>query len=99
MALIAPRLRDDQAEVRVDHLLLRLEVAALDALRELDLLGRRQQGVLTGASQEQRERVRRTGRLERGAGRDELGGVRSAPSRLPLVGTCGLAATPARALG
>jgi hypothetical protein len=99
VALIATRLRHDQAEVRVDHLLLRLEVAALDALRELDLLGRRQQGVLAGASQEQRERVRRAGRLERGAGRDELGGVRSAPASLPPVGTSGLAAGPARALG
>src|SRR4029079_5064509 len=29
--------RDDQAEVRLDHLLLRVEIAALDALREVDL--------------------------------------------------------------
>ena len=38
MALVALRDRDDQPQVRVDHPLLRLEVAALDALRELDLL-------------------------------------------------------------
>ena len=33
--------RDDEAEVRLDHPLLRLRVAALDLLRELDLLRRR----------------------------------------------------------
>ena len=38
VALVALRDRDDQAQVRVDHLLLRCEVAALDALRERDLV-------------------------------------------------------------
>ena len=33
--------RDDQAQVRLDHLLLGVEVTALDPLRELDLLLRR----------------------------------------------------------
>ena len=36
--------RDDEAQVRLDHLLLRVEVAALDALGELDLLLRRSAG-------------------------------------------------------
>jgi hypothetical protein len=36
---------DDEAQIRVDHLLLRPLVAALDALRQLDLLGRREQGI------------------------------------------------------
>src|SRR5205085_10604744 len=38
--LVAAGLRDDQTQVGGDHLLLGLEVAALDPLRELDLLGR-----------------------------------------------------------
>src|SRR3954468_13707182 len=38
LALIPARVRDDQAEVRVDHPLLGGEVTALDALGELDLL-------------------------------------------------------------
>ena len=40
-ALVAPRDRDDQPQVVGDQLLLGLEVAALDALGELDLLGGR----------------------------------------------------------
>jgi hypothetical protein len=41
LALVAAGVRDDEAQVRVDHALLGLEVAALDALGELDLLARR----------------------------------------------------------
>src|SRR4051794_354442 len=45
--------RDDQAEVGLDHLLLRVEVAALDALRELDLLGGGEQADLADVLEEQ----------------------------------------------
>src|SRR5205814_7627327 len=38
VALVLLRDRHDEAEVRVDHQVLRLLVAALDLLRELDLL-------------------------------------------------------------
>ena len=51
--------RDDQAQVRLDHLLLRRVVAALDALGELDLLGGRQQRHLADVLEEELERVRR----------------------------------------
>ena len=40
---VALRDRDDQAQIRLDHLLLRPVVAALDPLRERDLLGCGQQ--------------------------------------------------------
>ena len=43
--LVAAGLRDDEPEVRVDHPVLGVDVAALDALGQLDLLGRRQQRV------------------------------------------------------
>jgi hypothetical protein len=62
VALVALRDRDDQAEVRVDHPLLRLHVAALDPLRELDLLLRDQKRPAAGLVQEQLERVRRLDR-------------------------------------
>ena len=55
--------RDDEAQVRLDHLLLRLHVAALDLLGELDLLRRGQQRVPAGLAQEELQRV--GGRLER----------------------------------
>jgi hypothetical protein len=53
--------------LRLDHPLLRLPVAALDRLRELDLLGRRQQPVPPGLPQEELQRVGRRlpGGLER----------------------------------
>ena len=50
---------DDEAQVRVDHLLLRPFVAALDALRQLDLLGRREQGIPAQLVHEEREGVRK----------------------------------------
>jgi hypothetical protein len=49
--------RDDQPQVGLDHVLLGAVVAALDALRELDLLRRRQQLDAPDLAQEQRERV------------------------------------------
>ena len=57
--------RDDQAQVRVDHALLGLEVAALDPAREVDLLVGRQQPVAADLVQEQLQRVGRDVR-ERG---------------------------------
>ncbi len=59
--------RDDQAEVRLDHPLLRLRVAGLDLLRQLDLLGSGQERMPAGLAQEELERVggRLPGDLER----------------------------------
>ena len=54
--------RDDQAQVRVDHALLGGEVAALDALGELDLLARRQQPVAADLVEEELQRVGGDGR-------------------------------------
>ena len=73
MALVALRDRDDQAQVRVDHLVLRLEVAALDPLRELDLLLLRQQRVAPDLLHEELERVgRRDGEVAVDVGRLRL---------------------------
>ena len=49
--------RDDEAQVRVDHALLRREVATLDALGESDLLSGVEQLVAADLGQEQSERV------------------------------------------
>src|SRR5215212_4381666 len=62
VALVALRERDDEPEVGVDHALLRLEVAALDPLGQLDLLVRGEQRVPADVAQEQLERVARHGR-------------------------------------
>src|SRR5262249_59056399 len=61
----------DEAEVRLDHALLRLHVAALDLLRELDLLRRGEESVSARLAQEELQRIGRrlVGRLERGRGR------------------------------
>src|SRR5919201_4151796 len=60
-ALVAVILRDrdDQAQVRLDHRLLRPHVAALDPLRELDLLPRAQERVPACVAQEELEGVGR----------------------------------------
>ena len=63
LVAVVLRDRDDEAEVRLDHPLLRGSVAALDPLRQLDLLRRRQQLVPAGLAQEELQRVGR--RLER----------------------------------
>jgi hypothetical protein len=49
--------RDDEAQVRLDHPLLRRPVAALDQLGELDLLRGGEQRVAPGLAQEELERV------------------------------------------
>jgi hypothetical protein len=51
--------RDDEAKIRLDHLLLRAVVAALDALRQLDLLRGREQVDLADVLQEELQRVGR----------------------------------------
>ncbi len=56
--------RDDQPEVRLDHLLLGVEVAALDALGEVDLLLRGEEPDLPDVLQEQLKGVGRHVRLQ-----------------------------------
>ena len=60
VALVAARLRDDQSQVGVDHPVLGLQVAALDALGQLDLLRGGQQLVHAGLPEEQIQRLQRT---------------------------------------
>ena len=67
-AEIALRDRDDEAEVRLDHLRLRAHVAALDPLRQIDLLVGGQQRHLADLAQVETQRVER--RLD---GQVELG--------------------------
>ena len=59
LVAVALRDRDDEAEVRLDHRLLRGVLAALDALRELDLLRGGQQRNLADVLQEELQRVGR----------------------------------------
>ena len=59
LVAVALRDRDHEAQVRLDHGLLRDVVAALDLLRELDLLRRGQQVDLADVLQEQLQRVGR----------------------------------------
>ena len=56
--------RDDQAQVRLDHLLLGVEVAALDPLGEVDLLLGGEQAHLADVLEEQLQRVGGHVRLE-----------------------------------
>ena len=51
--------RDDEPQVRLDHALLRVHVAALDPLRKLDLLGRSQELMPAGFPEEELQRVGR----------------------------------------
>ena len=59
LVAIPLRDRDDEAEVRLDHRLLRRVLAALDALRELDLLRRREERHLADVLEEELQRVGR----------------------------------------
>ena len=65
MPAVALRDRDDEAQVRVDHVLLRRDVAALDSLRERNLLGRREQLVAAHLREEELQRVGGGRQLER----------------------------------
>src|SRR5581483_2270930 len=58
LVAVALRDRDDEAQVRLHHLLLRAVVAALDALRELDFLRGGQQIDLADVLEEELQRVR-----------------------------------------
>ena len=74
--------RHDEPQVRLDHVLLRRHVAALDALRERDLLVGGQQRHLPDLAQVEPERVER--RLDREVelrGRRRLPPPRSEPAR------------------
>ena len=64
LVAVVLRDRDDEPQVRLDHLLLRVEVAALDALGEVDLLLRREQPHLADVLQEQLKGVGRHVRLQ-----------------------------------
>ena len=70
--------RDDEAEVRLDHLRLRAHVAALDALGEVDLLICGQERNLADLSQVEAKRVERglDGEVELGPGLLLLGECR-----------------------
>ena len=59
LVAVVLRDRDDEAEVRLDHRLLRRVVASLDALGELDLLRGRQERHLADVLQKQLQRVGR----------------------------------------
>src|SRR5579862_1141539 len=58
LVAVALRDRDDKPEVRFDHLPLRTVVAALDPLRELDLLGGGEQVDLSDALEKDLQRIR-----------------------------------------
>jgi hypothetical protein len=60
-------LRATEPEVRVDHALLGGEIAALDALSQLDLLLCGEQGMAPGLVEEELEGIGRHLRLEHGA--------------------------------
>src|SRR2546421_27231 len=70
LVAVVLRDRDDEAQVRLDHRLLRVHVAALDALGELDLLRGVQQRMASSLAQEELQRVGRRllrdGRRRRG---------------------------------
>ena len=59
LVAVALRDRDDEAQVRLDHRLLRRVLAALDPLRELDLLRRGQERHLADVLEEELQRVGR----------------------------------------
>ena len=64
LVAVVLRDRDDEPEVRLDHLLLRVQVAALDPLCETNLLLGRKQAHLADVLQEQLKGVGRHVRLE-----------------------------------
>ena len=82
-AEVALRDRDDEAQVRLDHLRLRLHVAALDPLREVDLLVGGEQRHLADLAQVEAQRVER--RLD---GEVELGVTFSSSTSGGSCGGC-----------
>ena len=59
LVAVALRDRDDESEIRLDHRLLRGVLAALDPLRELDLLRRGEERDLADVLQEELQRIGR----------------------------------------
>jgi hypothetical protein len=57
LALVLAGDRDHEAQIRVDHALLGLEIATLDALGELNLLLSREQRVLASLVEEELQRI------------------------------------------
>jgi hypothetical protein len=68
LTLVLARDRDHEPQVRVDHAVLGLEVAALDALGQLDLLLGGEQRVLARLVEEELERILQFGRVGVGFG-------------------------------
>ena len=93
-ALVAPSLGDDEAQVRIDHAVLRSDVTALDALGELDLLGCRQQRVARRLVEEGLQRIGRHLGLDAGAMLRRVLGRIAAPWALRW---CAVLAATARA--
>jgi hypothetical protein len=94
LVAVVLRDRDDEAEVGLDHLLLRVEVAALDAAREVDLLLGGEQPDLADVLQEQLKGVgghvrlevdRRLGLAPASLVRRALHGVRRGGSGIDLL--------------
>ena len=83
LVAVALRDRDDEAEVRLDHRLLRRVLAALDALRELDLLRRGEQRNLADVLQEELQRVGRDLRLGLDLGLGLVAARRARPRSAP----------------
>ena len=87
---VALGVRHDESDVRLDHVRLRVLVSALDPLRELDLLGSREETSLGDIAEEELERV-----AQRSHAR--LGGARGARGRDVLAGHLDAAALGLRA--
>ncbi len=89
LVLVAPRVGGHQAQVRVDHQFLGVQVALLDALRQFDLLRRSEQRVAPRVRQQLidglRDEALRRGQRQRRRGRT-LGGRLGARLRVGLVG-------------
>jgi hypothetical protein len=85
VALVAPGLRDDKPEVGVDHAFLGLEVTSLDPLGQLNLLGRGEQRVDAGPTQEELKRLGSADRaLELGC-LQTIAGMGGTPPVLPTI--------------
>ena len=82
LVLVAASVRRHEPKIRVDHQFLRLQVAALDALREVDLLLRGEQGIATRVREQLVDGLRdevllgRAGKLLLGRARRGLDGVK-----------------------
>jgi hypothetical protein len=71
LILVTPCVGGDQAQIGIDEQFLRVQVAALDALCQVDLLGRGEQGIAPGMREQLIDRLGDEG--FRGAQRNRLG--------------------------